>query len=213
MIILRDDSDSVIQGPGGPFVDTGAAFPCAVADLDMAREFARRQDRKGFTRWIALHCGDTRNQDRLRLEYERASSEGELQAWQRCWRYGVAVQLSPACLEALHQALLYDDPRVIQTGTTSPPALMCTQDMPCEGADPVAYACWQGLGLHRVGEVEEAFAQICMRADLLLGEPAAIKYFLNFWDEGDRDTVRTALLAEVTLCLPQKAKVPLAAAV
>jgi hypothetical protein len=212
----NNDEDIILHGPGGPFVDTGSSIPLPVGMLDAAREFGHRGDRDGFRRFLSGCSSDTRNWQRLQAEYEQAAAGEELQAWQRVWRYGISVQLSTACLEALHKALLYDDPRVIQTGTTSPPPLMCTQGWPCEGADPVAYACWQGLGLDRVSEVEEAFARICMKADQLLGEPACIKYFCNFWDEGDRDTVRKALLAEVALCLPQKAaeaKTPLAAAV
>ena len=37
-----------------------------------------------------------------------------------------------------------------------------------------------------VGQLEERFAQACQRADQLLGEPAAVRYFLNAVDEWTR---------------------------
>jgi hypothetical protein len=186
---------------GGPCVDTGAAFPCAVADLDMAREFARRQDRKGFTRWIALHCGDVRNQDRLRLEYERASSEGELQAWQRCWRDGIVPQLSTRALQALRQGLLCDDKRILQGATCSPAPLACVADWEPEAADAISYALWLGDGYGTIGQLEDQFALVCMRASETLGEPTGCRYFLSWWDEQPRDVARQQLLIECDLAL------------
>jgi hypothetical protein len=49
-----------------------------------------------------------------------------------------------------------------------------------------------------VEEVEEYFARICYEADKLLGEPAAIRYFLNWFDETPRDTMLRKLLLEVS---------------
>jgi hypothetical protein len=113
------------------------------------------------------------------------------------WRDGVAPLLATAGLEALQQALLIDDKRLIQGATTSPPPLMCVQYWAVEGACVVGYCGWQGDRLKTVGEVEEYFARVCHDIDQALGEPAACRYFLNAWDEEPREHMRRELLAEV----------------
>jgi hypothetical protein len=120
-----------------------------------------------------------------------------IEAWRKAWRDGIAPQLSAAALEALARALESDDPQLLQGATTSPPPLQSLQDAPVEAACPLALAAWKGDGLRTVGEVEEAFARLCMETDLALGEPAAVRYFLNAWDDGDRGTMRAELLTEV----------------
>ena len=54
-------------------------------------------------------------------------------------------------------------------------------------------------GLHTVGEVEEHFAQACFEADRRLGEPAACRWFLNWFDDAPRAEMRRELLVEVEL--------------
>jgi hypothetical protein len=120
-----------------------------------------------------------------------------IEAWRKVWRDGIALQLSTAALEALGRALLADDPRLLQGATTAPPPLQTVQDWPVEGACPLGFCGWQGAGLITVGAVEEFFAKACHDADQRLGEPAAVRWFLNWWDDSPRQFARLLLLAEV----------------
>jgi hypothetical protein len=127
-----------------------------------------------------------------------------MEAWRKVWRDGLAPQLSTAGLEALKAALQSDDPRLLQGATTSPPPLQCVQDWAVEAACVVGYCGWQGDGLETVADVEEFFARVCFETDQALGEPAACRWFLNWFDEMPRDDVRRQLLAEVTRTLAQR---------
>ena len=125
-----------------------------------------------------------------------------MESWREVWRRGFAPILPRAGLEALAEALRADDPRLTQGSTTTPPPLMCVQDWPCEAACLLGFCGWQdGTGRTTVGEVEEFFADACWRCDQRLGEPAACRWFLNWFDETPRDEMRRELLAEVELAL------------
>ena len=205
-----NDADVILQSPSGPAVDVGSAVPCPVWSIEMARAFGRRGDKAGFDRWL---CGQTsylENRQRLQQEYLRAKDgEEPLPAWKRVWRLGIVSQLSMQGLEALRRALLTDDKRLIQGATTSPPPLHCVSDWNVEGADAISFALWQGDGYATVGQLEERFAMVCCKASNELGEPAAIKYFLHWWDESPRFKARQQLLIECDLALigrlPQEA--------
>ena len=56
-----------------------------------------------------------------------------------------------------------------------------------------------------VGQVEEFFAKACYQADQRLGEPAACRWFLNWFDNTPRAEMRRELLAEVELALAVRA--------
>ena len=127
-----------------------------------------------------------------------------MESWRKVWRDGFAPQLATAGLEALRQALAEDDPRLIQGATTSPPPLQCVQDWPVEAACALGYCGWQGDGLETVAEVEEFFARVCFEADQCLGEPAACRWFLNWFDETPRDDMRRELLPEVNRSLAHR---------
>jgi hypothetical protein len=71
------------------------------------------------------------------------------------------------------------------------------QDWPVEAACATGFCGWQGEGLNTVAEVEEYFAQLCYEVDLRLGEPAAIYWFLNWFDETPRDEMRLLLAGEI----------------
>jgi hypothetical protein len=127
-----------------------------------------------------------------------------METWRKVWREGVAPQLSTAGLEALRQGLLSDDSRLLQGATTTPPPLQCVQDWPVEAACALGYCGWQGDGLETVGEVEEFFAKVCFEADQLLGEAAACRWFLNWFDDTPRPEMRRLLLAEVNRSLAHR---------
>ena len=124
-----------------------------------------------------------------------------MDSWRIVWRDGFGPVLSTAGLVALRDALKGDDHRLVQGATTTPPPLMCVQDWPVEAACALGLCGWLGEGLSTVGEVEEFFARMCFEADERLGEPAACRWFLNWYDDTPRHHMRRELLAEVEMCL------------
>lgn len=128
-----------------------------------------------------------------------------MESWREVWRNGFAPILSTASLTALAEALRTDDKRLTQGSTTTPPPLMCVQDWPVEGGCCLAICGWLGEGCETVGETEEFFARCCFEADQRLGEPAACRWFLNWFDDTPRDQMRRELLAEVELALAERA--------
>lgn len=128
-----------------------------------------------------------------------------MNAWRKVWREGLAPQLSTKGLQALKRALLRDDSRLIQGATTSPPPTQSVLDWPVEGACVVGFCAWQGDGAETVGEIEEIFARTCFEADMKLGEPAAVRYFMNWFDDTPRLEMRRLLVAEVNRTLSDRA--------
>lgn len=120
-------------------------------------------------------------------------------SWRTVWRKAIAPKLPNEALEALANALATDDQTLLQGVTTTPPPLQCVQDWECEGACAIGYCGWIGEGLTTVGEVEEYFARMCFEIDQTLGEPAACRWFLNWFDEAPREEVFSELLKEVEL--------------
>jgi hypothetical protein len=135
-----------------------------------------------------------------------------IESWRKCFRDGIAPELSTAGLLALKAALEADDSRLLTGATCCPPPLECVKDWPVEGACPVGLAGWLGDGLQTVREVEEHFARVCFAAEVRLGEPAAARYFLNAWDDGPREQMRAGLLEEVLRQLDERGELPADAA-
>ena len=127
-----------------------------------------------------------------------------MESWRIVWRDGFVPVLSTVGLMSLRDALRSDDPRLVQGATTTPPPLMCVQDWPVEACCALGYCGWQGDALHTVGEVEEHFAKCCFEADQRLGEPAACRWFLNWFDDTPRDQMRRLLLDEVQRVLAER---------
>jgi len=129
-------------------------------------------------------------------------------AAKKVWIEGFQPQFSTSALESLAQALETDDPRLTQGSTTVPPPLLVVADWECEACCPVGWlgVCENGgFGAATVGQVEESFARLCYQADDRMGEPAAVKYFLNAWDDTEHTQARTALLALVQEELQRRA--------
>ncbi len=133
-----------------------------------------------------------------------------MDSWQLVWRNGFVPVLATAGLQALRDALLADDPRLTQGSTTTPPPLLCVQDWPVEAACALGFCGWQGEDLNSVGEVEEFFARACFEADQRLGEPAACRWFLNWFDDSPREVMRRELLVEVEHALAARLSLELA---
>ncbi len=127
-----------------------------------------------------------------------------MDSWRKVWREGLAPLISAEGLEVLRTALASDDARLLQGATTTPPPLQCVQDWPVEAACALGFCGWQGEGLETVAEVEEYFARLCFEVDQRLGEPAACRWFLNWFDETPRDDMRRLLLAEVQRTLARR---------
>ncbi len=144
-------------------------------------------------------------------EYECEAQGKTMENWRRVWREGVAPLLSDDGLAALKAALEKDDGRLLQGATTSPPPLQCVRDWPVEAACALGYCGWVGDGLETVAEVEEYFARMCFEIDQRLGEPAACRYALNWFDETPRDEMRRELLPEVVKTLEERAATTVAA--
>jgi hypothetical protein len=133
-----------------------------------------------------------------------------MDSWRIVWRDGFVPVLPTSGLQALRDALVSDDPRLTQGSTTTPPPLLCVQDWLVEAACALGYCGWQGDRLRTVAEVEEFFARVCFEADHRLGEPAACRWFLNWFDDTPRDAMRRELLEEVDLALAARQSVELA---
>jgi hypothetical protein len=129
-----------------------------------------------------------------------------MESWRIVWRNGFVPVMSTASLEALKSGLESNDVRLIQGATTIPPPLHCVSDWPTESADFLGFGYWQGerAGEASVGDVECRFAKLCFEADQRLGEPAACRWALNWWDDCPRDEVFRDLLAEVNLALAER---------
>lgn len=124
-----------------------------------------------------------------------------MELWRKVWRQGVAPQLSREQIAAMRDALRLDDERLLQGATTTPPPMMCVQDWPCEGGCLIGLSWMLTHPGATVGEVEEHFASVCRKADELLNEPAACRWWLNFWDDTPRDVARRELIGEIDLTL------------
>lgn len=123
-----------------------------------------------------------------------------MEKWRQVWRDGIAPQLPEIGLYALRDALHDDDPRLLQAATCSPPPLTCVEDWAVEVACAIGFPYWQASDdptTVTVRELEEFFARVCFEADQALGEPAAVRWFLNWYDETPRQVVRRQLLGEV----------------
>ncbi len=126
-----------------------------------------------------------------------------IEPWLHTWREGLTPCLERRHLLALRDALAADSQLVIHRYSVEPVPLPCMSDWPVEKACAVCYMGWKADNLTTVGEVEAFFARICAECDARLGEPSGVRHLLNAWDEWDRKTIRTALLAELERQLAQ----------
>ncbi len=124
-----------------------------------------------------------------------------METWRRVWRRGLAPLLTREGLRALERALVTDDPRLLQGATCSPPVLDAWRERVVCGACALSFTGWQGERLRTVGQVEAYFHRLCDAADAVLQEPAACRFFLNWFDETPRAEMRRVLLTEVRLAL------------
>ena len=130
-----------------------------------------------------------------------------MESWRQVFRDGFVPVLPTRGLEALAEALRTDDRRLTQGSTTTPPPLMCVADWPVEAACALGFCGVVengGFGEATVGQAEEFFARACFDADTRLGEVAASRHWLNWFDDTPRDEMFRELLSEVELALEQR---------
>lgn len=127
-----------------------------------------------------------------------------LQKWKRVWREGLAPQISRNGLLALQSALRRNEPLLMQGAICSPPTLDALRDRPVVCACAIGYCGWRGDGCATVGELEDYFHRVCEAADAAFREPAACRFFLNWFDDAERATMRRELLGEVSLALSER---------
>ena len=121
--------------------------------------------------------------------------------WRRVWRIGFLPWLPREGLAALQSALAADDPRLLQGATCFPAPVVARRERAIQCACALAWCGWHGEGLRTVGQVEAFVERLCLAADAALDEPAACRFFLNWYDDTPRAEMRRALLAEVTRAL------------
>ena len=124
--------------------------------------------------------------------------------WQKVWRKGIAPQLSTEDLCELRGGLKRDDRCLIQgsiAGTTTGDA---SRSMLCEMACAIGYIGWRSRDIRTISGVEEYFAAVSNSASLLLGDPNAMMYFLSWFDQSPRKSVRSSLLEEIDLNLKER---------
>lgn len=123
-------------------------------------------------------------------------ADGPIEVWKSVWRKGFAPILSLPQLEALKRGLESNDPTLIQGATTNPPPLDCMGDWAVKSACAVAFCGWE-KDKSTVNDLSVFFGRACYEADRLLGEPAACRWFFNYFDESPREVAFRDLLAEV----------------
>ena len=127
-----------------------------------------------------------------------------MESWRMVWRDGFAPVLSTDGLERSGRPYAKTIRTSAKGATTTPPPLACNSERALEGCCSIGWCGWKGEKLETVGEVEEFFARSCFEADQLLGEPAACRWFLNWFDDTPRQQMRLELLAEVERTLEQR---------
>lgn len=106
----------------------------------------------------------------------------------------------PKAVRALRDALYADSSVLVQGSTTVPPPLACVVEWPCQGTCLLGYLGWEDPYLrpgsaYTVEAVEQRFAEMCFKIDQELGEPAACRWLLNWWDDTPRpDALKGALI-------------------
>lgn len=127
-----------------------------------------------------------------------------MEKWRTVWREGFVPHLSADGLAALHAALERDDPRILQGTTCYPPLLDALRERDVEATCALGFCAWQADGCAQVGQIEDFFQRLCDACDSHFSEPAACRFFLNWYDDAPRPEMRRELLAEVGLVLEQR---------
>lgn len=129
----------------------------------------------------------------------------EPNSWQWAWQ-ALAAQQTDAELTSLAEALERNDSRLLQGATCEPAPMEWYFGDEVERACGVCWGLWQVRKCYRVGELDNAFRATLFAADQLLAEPAATRFFVNWFDETPRSIVFPALALEVRAELARRAE-------
>ena len=147
----------------------------------------------------------------LAASVEPVQTSAPVETWRTVFRDGFAPILPVEGLEYVAELLRTDGKALIQGATTYPSPLVANQQEDAEKACFLG-ACGMGAGRRTVDEVSQFFAQACWDADQRLGEPAACRHFINWFDDTPRAEMRRELLAEVERELDRRLLADLGAA-
>lgn len=130
-----------------------------------------------------------------------------IETWRRVWRDGFLPHIQTEELIKAMEMFAADDPRITQGSTTTPPPLMAVQDWPIEAGCLIGlFGAIRngGFQVATVGEAEECFAQLCYHADQNLGEVAACRWLLNWFDDTPRPIVIREMLSELNRAIAER---------
>jgi hypothetical protein len=124
-----------------------------------------------------------------------------MELWRRVWREGFAPNLPIKGLRSLRNALVADNPALIQGSTCYPPCLQELASMNVEACCPITY-CGYGAGIApTVGKADVFFQEMCDLCDQHFAHPSQCGQFLSWVDDVPRDEMRRELLSEVELAI------------
>src|SRR5437764_478068 len=101
-----------------------------------------------------------------------------LPEWVEAWRRGIAPLAPHDGLVDLREAVLRDDPRLLQHVTA-----LGTEGGACAGACGIGWALWKGDGLEKAEDVQQAFNRVVTGAGIRMGWKTAVAPFFKFFDE------------------------------
>ncbi len=124
-----------------------------------------------------------------------------MEAWKKVFHDGLVPHLDMYDLGWLKQLLQENSVKLIQGTTVLPSGAW--------GKEKAERSCLLGCigmlrGIQTVDEIEEFFASMCFSIDDTMGEPAACRWLLNFYDDTPRREMIDALLPEVDIALKKK---------
>lgn len=128
-----------------------------------------------------------------------------LEAWQVCWRGGLADALPTEGLVALRDALVNDDPALIQ-GQTVAPIPFLSPNAKTTGCCPISYCGWRAFGLDATADVYAFYHAAYYRRNGY-GYENGSRDFTEFVDGTPRDEMRKRLVVEVNRTLKQRGHV------
>ena len=144
----------------------------------------------------------------MRLQLEQSPTQNinanPTEMWRRVWRDGLGPQLSDSYLEELRLGLIRDDDRLLQGYTAQPEPFAVFAREKIEGCCALGFGAWQTGMFERVGDLGRFFERLCCGADEAVGEMAAARLFLDWYDQTPRPLMRHELLAEVNRLLNQR---------
>jgi hypothetical protein len=125
-------------------------------------------------------------------------------AARHAFTYGFAPQFTEATLIALRDALVSDDPRLMQGRTTEPEPVLMHHGLKIECACAIGFCAWVQNQSVTVGEVLIGYGDMLDQADRNLGRMCAYSPFLHAFDDTPREIVFPAMAELVNEILSER---------